>query len=330
MRNRAGWWLVGVALALGGCVDRTIDCGATPGDPVCPRDAGGERDAGAPEDAGLDGAGADAAGCGCSGDTPFCSDAGCVACLMDAQCAGGAPRCVEGACVACAEDADCSAPTAARCEAGVCVGCGADAECAHLEGTPACDAGEGTCVGCTASSGCPAGACDIRRQVCTEVPLRSSGPCEPCVADTQCRAGQLCVPTRFRGADAGLRCLWRQAAVPGGDCARVHPYMSTEAVTSVEGTADTVCGLRSSTCAALADFSVQTCDAPAAGADPACGGEGLDDGFCAAFGPTTNYCTVGCSSSADCPCTDGTCAEVFRCASGFCSLSARCTLGVDC
>ena len=103
----------------------------------------------------------------------------------------------------------------------------------------------------------------------------------------------------------GNFCLWRQDAAgtgaPGGACSAVRPYVRAAAgTTSIEGVSATVCGLRSTTCPALNDFSMRNCMTLDATGDALCGALGFDDGLCRMLDAAANRCRVECGSDDEC------------------------------
>jgi Cys-rich repeat protein len=233
--------------------------------------------------------------------------------LDDAACSGATPVCdpAANACVACLADADCPSLAAPQCDtaSNTCVACTASTACAGRSGTEVCNTTSGACVACTAAdrAACDANVCDGATNTCTTFAAGSAGLCQPCVADAQCAAGQLCVPTTFgsTAAPAGKFCLWRLDAMgtgaPGGACSRVPPYVRVQDTTSVDGVATMACGLRATTCPALNAYSSTNCMTLDAAGDARCGVEVLDDGLCRALDSATNLCTVPCASDIDCP-----------------------------
>ena len=146
-----------------------------------------------------------------------------------------------------------------------------------------------------------------------------AGLCGDCTADTDCAAGQLCIPMTYDdpatpAADpvaVGNHCLWRSDAsgtgAPNGDCfANARPYARTSMLTSVDGVTADVCTLAVSTCAAQEDFRMVNCMTLDAAGDALCGVASVPDGVCRNVSGTTNRCTVFCLSDDDCPGT--TCA----------------------
>ena len=288
-----------------GCVERVL-CADVPTAPGCtpPADSG--------PDAQTDGGDGDAGPCGaCPAATPLCreADGECVACLGDGDCGGDTPLCDTdaGACVGCLRDADCDDPTAARCEAGACTGCDDSLQCAGITGTEVCDTDAVTCVQCTTDErdACGGNVCDGADHTCTTRPERSKGLCQDCVADAECRDGQLCVAMTFEGTDVGRFCLWREDAPggAGGNCLSVRPYVETESLTSVDGVTTNICTLRQTTCVALNQFDMMGCTVgtpPPAATDSECGFTGVDDGLCRVRSGPTNRCTTPCLSDDDC------------------------------
>ncbi len=331
--------------ALGACVPSQPPC-ATPQstcDAAFPDDAGDAGDAaGIVEDAGAevdsgsgdggsaslsdeggvigqsgDQGGADAGCAACPTEAPYCDDGSCVTCIQDAQCGRGV--CIQRVCEDCRSDGDCEQPDAARCSEQACVACETSAHCAHLDATPLCD--QGLCVECIGddSSACgnaPTGApyvCDVLTRTCSKSQTRrSAGLCEPCIADEQCGAGQLCVVQRFDEAhdtpdqgerDVGYYCFHREdyeaPSAPNGTCANVVPFVDTQAArTSIAGVEATICGLAVTTCPAYTRFSAEPC----AGLDDdaSCGDPRFDDSFCREAMTSTFRCTTPCGSDDDC------------------------------
>ena len=252
-------------------------------------------------------------------------------------CTGATPQCdvATDTCVECLTNEHCTEVDASVCGAShVCEGCGASADCTHLTASPVCDAAAMTCVECTASelSGCTSGICLTSTGTCAPTG-GATATCGTCTRDAECHAGQLCVVMTFHSMPAGSHCAWRQDAAgsgaPNGNCAMVAPYVNGAAVTSVDGVSAMGCTPRVSTCDALAAFGTGgagaggPCTGPTTGtsADPDCGAPSLDDGFCRLDSSYYHYCTVECTTMADCPCTGVSCAAHYPCSSGVCSLN---------
>lgn len=263
-----------------------------------------------PYDSGMPGDAPGDAGAGdvpCGGCTaPLVCDTAtgeCEECLGDdaSSCGVGGNACVDNTCVACDGNEDCTEVEASLCTAGnECTGCGGDDDCTHLTATPVCDEASNTCVACTIdteAARCGANSCDPARGMCTTTPRTSVGPCEACVADSECIvAGNRCVPMEFMGtARAGGYCL---APVAGG-CTR--PFgVPTPARASLSGaTAEAYCGISEgvTTCEAVLDL---VDDAECTNSD-ACGVAGLDDGRCETVNGFAGRCTYTCSLSNNCP-----------------------------
>ena len=302
--------------------------------------AAGSDDGGASGAAGA--AGAPPCNGDCSGPTPVCDPASnlCVECLERSDCKaplpacdGTAHACVEcaaatdckdstqrfcdqaaGTCVMCLKQADCSEPTASACTAGSCTACTADADCSNIAGKGVCDAG--ICVECTAKKSAACGTdagtplvCDSLKRTCTTSKQRSAGLCVSCVADAQCKPGQMCVLDKFGNPskDVGYFCHWKKGDVANGapaDCfATGKPYSGTQVnVTSIDGNVGDICGLRSSTCIANNQFSAKDCTLASAASDAACGFAPPKDAKCAQVPSSTSYrCTMTCLSDEDCP-----------------------------
>lgn len=255
----------------------------------------------------------------CSGAKPVCDPESnaCVECVVAADCTlSTKPFCDQtaGKCVMCAKQADCSDPGASTCRAGACTACTADQDCSNIAGKNVCDAG--TCVQCTgkkfAACGLDAGTplvCDSLNRTCTTSKQQSAGLCLACVADAQCKPGQMCVLDKFGSPsnDVGYFCHWKKGDVASGapaDCFSTgKPYAGTQVnVTSVDGEVSDICGLRNSTCIANNQFSAKDCAVAGAASDAACGFAPPKDAKCAQVPSSSSYrCTMTCLSDEDCP-----------------------------
>lgn len=325
------------ALALMGCfteTDHCVDqpnlpqcalrCADNPTHPTCIGDASvdgdtsvGDGDATPDADAALP----------CNGECEerLCIDSTCAQCIGGDDC-DGLPRTNEcdtdtHTCVECLDDARCADPAASQCSMRACAPCAGNDDCAgivDIMGTAlsVCDTSSATatCVECTASddTACGTNVCDLFTNTCTDRAKSSAGLCQPCVNDTECSAGQLCVPTRFMDMDIGHFCLWREDAGgggPAGACSRVEPYRRSEAATSINGVTTNVCNLRVTTCPALTQFDIRDCTdgTPPGTTDDECGHPGVSDGLCRAVDAAANRCTVPCDNFRDCPGTTPSC-----------------------
>lgn len=283
----------------------------------------------------------------CSGTSPVCdpSDHTCVGCAADGDCGGASPVCDEATdrtCVECVVEGDCASGTvgggthcdtsartceaclttdqcgsaaAARCETSshTCAACTGNPDCAHLSATPVCNAG--SCVQCLSNADCDAThGCELGTHTCVAVTPMSASPCQPCLRDSQCHTGQLCVPMTYDdpttpAADpvaVGTRCLWRQdatgAGAPNGSCfSNERPYVRASSLTSIDGVSTTVCTLAVSTCESQGAFRMTNCMTLDAAGDAMCGLPAVHDGVCRGVDMTTNRCTVFCGSDDDCP-----------------------------
>lgn len=257
-------------------------------------------------------------------EKPQCGDDGqCRGCTDNDACEGrtGTEACVtaagpnRGHCVGCIDHADCSNPTP-QCTNNECKPCSSNAACADRTGTTVCDTSDrddlgGTCVQCTASSYAACGTsggtpyvCNVLTDTCTTSLAGSAQPCQPCVADDQCRSGTICMRTRFGEADTGYHCLWRQdadgAGAPNGDCLNVRPYVGTESTwLSIEGDDPTVCKPARTTCKAQNEFLNTSCTGPTTEGHAQCGVENVADAYCAPFN-SGHFCTIPCVSFLDC------------------------------
>ena len=242
-------------------------------------------------------------------ETGVCDPAtsACVQCLSTADCLTGVCDLASQTCVQCAANTHCTTTTASTCTDNTCRACVTSDDCSHLSGTLVCDAG--TCVECTGTefAACDNTVCDSRLNTCTALAPQSAGLCDACVSDAQCADGQLCVPQMFEKddgtglAEVGTFCLWERDATvpnaPNGACSTVAPFIDDVPVMSVDAVQSNVCGLRTTTCPALDQFST---NCPTAGMDEACGAPGFADGFCVYFDAAANKCTIQCGSDDDC------------------------------
>ena len=317
------------ALAITGCfteTDHCVDqpnlpqcalrCANNPTHPTCIGDASVDGDTSVGDaDATPDG---DAA-LPCNGECEerLCIDSTCVQCRVADDCDGiiGTTDCDTpmNTCVECLDDMGCIDAAASQCDMHACAPCADNPDCVGIvDGTTAlgiCDtsAATATCVECTATddSACGTNVCDLLTNLCTDRPKSSAGLCQPCVNDTECSTGQLCVLTRFEDMDIGQFCLFREDAGgggPAGACSRVPPYRRSESATSIGGVMTNVCNLRVTTCPALNQFDMLDCtdSTPPGTTDDECGHPGVDDGLCRRASSTTNRCTVPCGSNDDC------------------------------
>ena len=255
----------------------------------------------------------------CASTTPACNDDNtCVGCTDAAlHCSGDTPLCevARHQCVQCLENSDCTDPAASRCSEGTCQPCSGPLHCEHLDGLAVCDtsSGSGECVQCTgtqygacgtAESG-TAYVCDSAHKTCTDRLAGSVLACQPCLSDAQCAAGMACMQTKFGPTATGSYCLWKQdapgASAPKGDCLNVRPFVGTESAwVSVDGQSTIVCKPRTSTCQGQSDFSGKSCSGAGPTGHADCGTAGVDDSYCASFGPSQHFCTVPCVSHLDC------------------------------
>jgi hypothetical protein len=140
----------------------------------------------------------------------------------------------------------------------------------------------------------------------------------------------------FHSMPVGNFCVWRRDATgsgaPNGSCNNVPPHVNLVSTTSVDGVAAMFCELQVSTCPAFNNFRrgatvppppVTMCTGMTTGTmdDPGCGAPGLADGFCRVDTSMNHYCTIGCSTMQDCPCTDITCTAQYPCTAGLCALN---------
>jgi hypothetical protein len=255
----------------------------------------------------------------CPSDKPVCEEATdtCVQCLIPADCRTGLKtRCdtASNSCVECLAPTDCADAKAARCDKGTCAKCTTNDDCAHIDGKDVCDTKASECVECTISdeSACAGNACNPATRACTNTPVGTVGPCEPCVADSECIGGNKpepdsrCVPMEFNGSPrSGGFCLRRVAKT----CSK--PFQTPLSAVSLSGaTAESYCAIDQTTvrCEAVLDLvgGAQCTD----GSDTSCGCARDQDGectgtgqggLCRMVGVNVNRCTYGCATTADCP-----------------------------
>jgi hypothetical protein len=241
----------------------------------------------------------------------------CVACVGNVDCKDAAkPFCDQAAaqCVACLKSADCTDAKASVCSAGACTACTADADCSNIAGKGVCDAG--TCVQCTGKKFAACGldngtplVCDSLMRMCTPNKQHSVGLCQPCVADAQCNAGEMCVLDKFGtpSKDVGYFCHWKKGDTANGapsDCfASGKPYSGTQiGAVSIDGDISDLCTLRVSTCLARNQFGAKDCKVSNLPSDAMCGFSPAKDSKCAQVPSSSSYrCTMACSTTDDCP-----------------------------
>jgi hypothetical protein len=130
--------------------------------------------------------------------------------------------------------------------------------------------------------------------MCTQTAKDSVEVCEPCVADSECVAGYVCVSMQFDGvARDSAYCL----PIDEGGCSA--PYPNAETRTTVSGDDADICTINESlaTCEAVLDYGAPCGDASD------CGADGLDDGLCEPIEFGGAACTLTCSGfdSMECP-----------------------------
>ncbi|MBK8173486.1 MAG: hypothetical protein IPK60_24560 [Sandaracinaceae bacterium] len=248
----------------------------------------------------------------CGGETPVClvaEDGGvasCEECAIDDDCDGN-DHCDPASheCVQCFDNSQCGTPELARCDLTrhTCAACDDNSQCAGFATTPACVVGEG-CFECNRETRglCNGGldVCDATTHHCADRRVHSVERCGECVSDDDCAEDSVCAPMTFGSSSTpvGNFCLLRQSEAAGADCTTSAnaPYTHPDTVLSLDGFAGSVCTLTLATCVAQNDYRVTTCTE-----DTDCGVEGLDDGYCNAFGTEgAMRCTTRCSVADDC------------------------------
>lgn len=264
-------------------------------------------------------------GPGAAGSTTGPGGGGSGSYACDALCDGATPYCDEESreCVACRDNVDCTDASAPRCEAGQCLGCTEAADCAHHADQGVCDPESGSCVECMEATDCaqhPDGSlcvggqcvectvedesacgdnsCDPATNTCTSTKRSSRGPCQTCVADSECEPDHRCVPMEFQG-----EVRERGYCLKVGETGCVRPFgVPTPERSSLSGAAsEKYCGIDESrtTCEAVRDLiDDKDCTMP-----DDCGVPGLDDARCETVNLTDNKCTYSCNLNSQCPMT---------------------------
>ena len=238
----------------------------------------------------------------------------CVECLENENCEAPTLLCSDQHfCVECLETNDCAESTASWCDDNTCAPCQTNDQCAHLPNSPVCDVGSGECVECTGTDYASCGVneddeplvCDSLTRTCTDQVEHGGGTCQPCISDTHCPLGQLCVMQVFDDLEVGYFCFWHEGDTDNGapeTCSSAsRPYVEqVPNVTSIDQQVANICGLRSSTCVARNQFSTKDCGTIVPD-DSLCGVAPPEDAVCAAFGATEHFCTMTCLNDFDCP-----------------------------
>lgn len=321
-------------LSTTGCTDKSHDCTWLASCPM--GGAGGEDQAAAgssgwnTETAGTSGSKAAAAGSSalpcdgrCTGAKPLCDNTHgtCHECLVHSDCGDSTPVCnpETRTCVGCLEHDDCKTADASRCDSTshTCTACKFDEDCSHISGKGVCliDATQPTsrCVECTGKSATACGTangvrlvCDSLKHECTTYAVQSSGLCQMCVSDAQCKPGQLCYEQTFEGQAVGYFCFDKQNDVENGtpaDCTLPSNrlYVKTEVnAQSIDNETSTLCLLRASTCPALRDYSSVDCAPTGTPSDAHCGFVPGADSKCVPYGTSQYRCTTNCLNNYDC------------------------------
>lgn len=261
---------------------------------------------------------ADGGVCGvvCPGARPHCDDTTmtCVACLENAHCGSSKPNCdtATHTCIACTTNAECVGNAAGSiCDTGTgaCRACANDGECAGNAGATVCRESTGRCVACTPDSEattCGASSCSRTTFTCTGTARGSVGTCRSCQADSECVAGDHCVPMTHQGAALGNYCLHDSI---GGVCGSVAsnptllPYWVLRTQPSVDGVSTQTCGLRDGiSCeGVLRAGATCTLSSGTSALDVSCGNPSVHDGVCGRpSGATVDTCHYRCVDNTDC------------------------------
>ncbi len=252
-------------------------------------------------------------------DTPACNpDVGCVECVFDdnaQKCADKTPVCSNDAtpkdtCVECNTASECGSDAPA-CIGHKCVSCAMTAEnVCQGRVNKICEVVSGACVQCTVAdeSPCAGKSCNPATNTCTSTLLDSVAICEPCVADSECKAFHRCVGMSYEGTKL------TPVGSGGGFCLRQLAKGCTEPIAAAKisraslsgAAAEDYCGVNEAitSCAAILVFGkgCATADGPDMNSDP-----DPDAGLCAAIGArcetvngAANKCTYDCTSSLEC------------------------------
>ncbi len=244
-----------------------------------------------------------------AGAEPICVDGECaLECEPGFETCSG-PGC-EFHCLECEADTDCTDPERSRCYEGRCQGCATSDDCAHNEDRPVCDRDSGTCIQCNVEEPgyCGGNSCNPATNECTDTTVQSLGVCERCVADSECRDTQRCVPMYFAGQPLpDGYCMYREDVT---DCLSPH-HIYIERISLSGVPTARYCGIREEkvSCDAL-DSYFDPCEE-----DEDCGADGYGDGICMSIetGTTNVRCSHACTESEDCPpgawCLGGYCME---------------------
>ena len=263
---------------------------------------------------------------------PQCTAGTCVPCTDSTACTNRAatPHCLatasvagSGTCVACLTNSDCNNPTPECGADHLCKACTGNDACTGRPDATVCDTSTdptygGKCVKCTGASyePCKQGmnyVCNSLARTCSTAVEKTADVCQPCVSDSQCQEGKLCVLQTFddpldspdQGSyEIGHFCAWRKDASngPAGSCFSERPFVRThEDVLSIDGSDADVCILRTSTCPGYRSFSTTNCKSALGTADDnLCGHPGVHDGYCIQVDASTFRCTTLCGGDDDC------------------------------
>ncbi len=261
----------------------------------------------------------------CGGTKDVCDSTGtCQQCLSNGDCSDPTPVCNPSTktCVACLEQIDCKTAEASRCDTltNSCVSCQGDTDCSTIPGRAVCATApklqQKQCFECSLGneSGCLKDgkdyACDPATNQCTSTPKGSLDVCQSCLADSECKGGNLPEPTArcvlmtfgINGQPHGSYCLQRV-----GTSGCTVPYSVSISAVSMSGAPfDTYCGINqaTTTCEAVRDMTgSKQCET-----DANCGaGQG---GLCKNVSVVAPFlrCTIPCSMATQCP-------DVFSCSS---------------
>jgi len=239
----------------------------------------------------------------CEGKTPHCSNDAvlpntCVECNLASQCGDDAPLCIDHKCVSCTESPNeaCKGRANKICEpiSGACVQCVVDSVNSKLD------------QGCDETF-----VCDPATNTCTTRLKDSANICQPCVADSECKADHRCLEMNYAGTkltpveSGGGFCMKRFAT----GC--VEPIAAAKINRgSLSGAAtEDYCGVNEAitSCDAILAFG-KSCAAPD-GPDPDSNPD-ADASLCEARGArcetvsgAANKCTYGCTDHLECPTT---------------------------
>jgi hypothetical protein len=244
---------------------------------------------------------------------PACqADVGCFECSADnkSACGGKKPYCKAGGneCVECNTAGDCKDAQKPACVSNVCTPCTGDGDCL---GNAVCDESDGPfkgqCVQCTPNPAdetakCGDKSCNPFTRTCTDRKRDDADICQPCLADSECKADHRCIPMDYDGAPHKP---FEDAVGGGGYCLEIapgctRPYGASPINrASISGASATnYCGVNETktTCEAIRAFG-DACEGESGPDAALCGAEGAR---CETVNSIANTCTYSCDDQLEC------------------------------